>query len=241
MRLYLNLLLVLSACSLVRAESTVPLRSSMPHVISFFIKPYISLDNHQSPKIDQSLNRAFLASRLTPIMSHGIYALYGGFFTYSDYEGQIVIPRKHSEDTLTLIITPRITPVIIQGNTVHHFITDETSPAKWYSFERVKRSQVTKDNLPALWKVTKMVPPANRIIPPYALVLLEEPDLIEVQEQEIPTTATANLILPDLYIDPDTSTAYSALNFLKISNYFAPLRKLYRYGNYRYAFVLPPS
>ncbi|HVX00831.1 MAG TPA: hypothetical protein VHA52_10415 [Candidatus Babeliaceae bacterium] len=200
---------------------------SAPHVISLFIKPYLA-NAH-------SFNDAFLKNRLTPQISQGIFAVYGGFFTYSNYLGQILFPRKHIEDTITFIVTPTITPIITQGNTVHHFVIDQGSPVNWYQFSKAKNSTGK-----TVWKVSKQDIPKNRTVPIYSIVLLEDPKLIHIPEQEVQASTTGNLILPDIYLEPIVSNDI-AVRFLKISNYFAPLRKLYRYGNKRYAFALESS
>ncbi len=102
-----------------------------PHTISFFMVPCAT-----NPACAQK----FPADKLSTVISHhtdvssmilnrhitwplvkGIYVNYVGFITYTDYNGQIFLPNKQAGNSLLVVVTNQIYPVIFQGNTVHHF------------------------------------------------------------------------------------------------------------------------
>jgi hypothetical protein len=223
-------------------------KSVSPYVITFFIKPYPTLlktsssKNAPSEKVQQvianpgEINRTFIKQQATHHIYQGIYIVYSGFVTYSDSNGQIVLPRKHPGETITMVVTQRIDPVIVRGNTVQYFVRDPDSPIAFYKIQRIK-NPVTQE---AAWHIEKQPVPTDNKIPFDAIVIIAQPEHIIIPEGTVETDSSQNLRAPNVYVTKNMSTALSTLSFLRVSRFFAPLRRVYQYGLKRYAFLLKP-
>jgi hypothetical protein len=112
-------------------------------LITFFIKPYEEdlsskqqLDFEDTMAQPARISRFMLKKSLKNTSYQGIYATYAGLVTYSDANGQITFPRRQTNDDVTLVITPRLQPRVIHGNTVQRLFLREGFPAVFYNLQR---------------------------------------------------------------------------------------------------------
>ena len=149
----------------------------------------------------------------------GIFATYMGYVETSDSSGITVFPRKDSAPEVSIIITPRIVPITIGGNTIHHWRLNQDSLAQGY------RYQYKKDQDTALyfWEVTPIKECWNADIPINAVVIFAHPKHIFVPLGIIPTQPSPNLILPPLFIKKRINTLSRGLFVVNISQYFRNL------------------
>jgi hypothetical protein len=161
----------------------------------------------------------------------GIYAAYLGWSTISDRNGQVILPRKHSEDRIQLVVTRSLQPVMSEELLIHHFVAGFDEPVAFYDFQ-FKEDPAHKK---AEWTVKKIPTPPSRIIPIHAVVLIAVPDQIYVPEGTFPALKGGNLILPKIYARPNLTTDINALYFLRVNRYFAPVEYAMRYASTQYA------
>ncbi len=222
-------------------------RAQSSSIITFFIKPYpqeITTGESSEQKEDiQSIditpgavNRALLRNKTSHRRYQGIYATYSGFSAYSDGNGQITFPRKHTSELITLVVTPHMQPIIFQGTSVQYFTIDPDTPAAWYTFTRGINPLDNKLS----WLIRSVSIPKNRRIPAHAIVINAQPQEIIIHEGLTPTYPSPNMILPDIYAANSISTTLDALSFLQVNRYFAPVKTIYAYGTNRYAVLAMP-
>ncbi len=157
-----------------------------PHVISFFMVPCASnpacAKKFPADKLPEmipshtAMNDMILERHLTSKLVQGIYVNYVGFITYTDYQGEILLPNKESGDSLLVVVTSQIYPVLFQGNTVHHFEIPEEVDAAFYQFNR----KHDEKNKKSYWNITQVERPARSNIENHALIIMAHPKDIEV-------------------------------------------------------------
>jgi len=150
----------------------------------------------------------------------GIWGTYAGFLELSNADGQLTFPRKHPEDTLSVIITPKITPIIMFEQTIHHWELAPDAPMALYRYKRKQDDETHR----FYWQVTAIEKPANNIIPLDALVLLAKPSHIYVPEGITLTHETPSLLLPPLYVKRGFNLASNTLYLLNINHLFSHAR-----------------
>ena len=206
-------------------------------LITLFLKPYpvVSIPD-ASKKLANKLHRPGKIARnqsknyLPPPIS-GIFATYGGFLTVSDLQGEISFPRKHSKPFIYLIISERITPIIMSGNTIHHWELQEGIPAAIYKIEQ-KIDPDTKINF---WEITKEPAPANNQLPLESITLIADPKYIYIPLGITIFNPAPNLLLPDIYIKKGINLTENALYILNLTHYFGALLPIYKKDKDRYS------
>jgi hypothetical protein len=193
--------------------------------ITLFIEPYKEIKTVVEDATKKFFNKPGSKfpkrqlKRMVPILKHtSFFASYAGYCTYSNEMGEITFPRKHPQDSVTLIITPKITPVILIGKTVNRFIIPESAPTALFEFTR------KKDGDTAYWEIAQKALPSSRIISPFALTLFGTPDQFEVSLESTVTLPGPDLVLPSIKATKH-ATDTPALLFLKVSKYCAPVRE----------------
>ena len=179
------------------------------------------------------INHAILHGHSSLLVA-GIYVLYMGLLTHSDVNGEVLFPRKQSDDTILMVITNGIVPVFLSGATIHHHEVRETADAAFYTFTR----NYTKKTDKHTWLVTKIAPPTKKRIPDNAVVIIAKPEQIDIIEGELETGDSANFVLPDVYVTTEITTPINVLSILKYNKFFAPVYKSFAYAPGRYATML---
>lgn len=216
-------------------------RPTSPYQITVFLKP-LTHDVDEAAKVlgkvsmPGKLTRAMVKTQLRPIYHTGVFAAYGGFCTYSDYNGQISFPRQTTDEFVEYIITQKIKPVLLRGNTVHHFVIPESADAAYFKVERKKAEDQKYD----YWHTEAQNLPANRRISPFALIFFAKPNQLMIQEQDIVALSGQNLLLPDIFVKDSITSGASALLFLKVCKYFSPVKFAYQHTKDRYVRLIKP-
>lgn len=165
----------------------------------------------------------------------GIWAVYGGMCTFSDYQGQIRFPRRNIDEEITLLITQKIKPIILSGSTVHRFVVAEGAPYALYTFSR----KSVRDTF--FWEITEQELPPNKSFSPFALVLFAKPEEIRIPTDIIVTHGSPNLLLPTLRVARSANLTLNTLLFFKVNQFFAPVVRSYRFTDDRFATLLMPE
>jgi hypothetical protein len=198
-------------------------RLPFSHVITFFIQeaPFKSDDAIQKFKqlvATPGKIASKIANSIVTFAHQGIFATYGGYLVVSDYNGQITFPRMQQKEQLTLIITEKIEPVFMLGNTIHHW-TLPNIPASLYSIERKEDPQLKL----FYWNVQETKEPDNKIIPITSIVIFAKPKNIIVPQGITITHDNPQFVLPTIYATKNINDLAPALSVLKIRAFFGPL------------------
>ncbi|MGE0206572.1 MAG: hypothetical protein AB7R69_01870 [Candidatus Babeliales bacterium] len=198
--------------------------------INFFIRPYPEdekefdhkkhLNNLITP--GKTLAKTFKNNYLKNTSNLGLFGSYAGYLALSDMDGLMTFPRKQQKDAFKLLITPRIIPIFMIGNTIHHWQLDPLSQAQMYSIERIQ-DPATKD---WLWQTKQIALPTNNIITLDTIVLFAKPQNIYVPEGITITNNNPQLVLPDIYAKKGLNVAAQALWVLTVRQFFGPLKSL---------------
>ena len=119
--------------------------------IAMFVRPFRQEQKNQDNQ--KLLNQLAIPGKVTAKTikkrflnsnpNEGIFSTYWGYLTLSNFNGLITFPRKQQKPAFKLLITPRIKPIMMIGNTIHHWELDRSVPAELYSVER-KQDAETK-------------------------------------------------------------------------------------------------
>lgn len=204
-------------------------------IISFFFEPFpatLTYTQLMAHKLEQpgKLAKYMLYDKKDNRLGAGIFSTYAGFYEASNQIGQTIYPRKHAEPLLYVLITPRITPIMMFQNTVHHWELEPSMPAQMFKMERQKDTLTET----SFWDVNKVALPKDNVIPLQSIVIFAKPKNIFVPTGITLTQESANLLLPIMYAKKGISKNKHALFVLDISHLFGPVNSLYKKGPTEY-------
>ncbi len=186
--------------------------------ITFLFKPVPDIK-----KITQKIKRPGRLAKHTvrgiaqPAPVAGILVTYAGFVTASNYNGEVVLPRKHQKAAVTILVTPEMTPIALFENTILHWQLIPGEPAQMYSCD-LKQNGKTGGYY---WNTQEVALPEDNKIPLSAIVITANPKNVVINPGETVTNETANLILPDILVR-------KGINIVKNSSYMLTVRHLFK-------------
>jgi len=202
-------------------------------VITFFLQPYPIESGYED--IATTLQRpgkiakqALYGARNGHV--DGIFASYRGFLEVSDELGQISFPREHEKPGLPILFTDKITPIMMAGNTVHHWELVQDTPAVQYYAERIQ-DDTTKQYL---WNVKQISLPENNRVALDTLIIFVKPKNVSIPEGVSLTSSSPNLILPTIYIKKGAKRTDKTLYLLNLKHLFSPIHQLHSKKTDRY-------
>ena len=194
---------------------------SMPNpTISFFFH-----DQPDAMKITERLKKPGKIAKHTihGITQHssisGICATYSGYIAVSNYNGEIQFPRRHRESMLNLLVTTEMEPITLFDNTVDHWELKPGNPAQLYSLTQI----YDQKNEHEAWNIQRESIATHNKIPLTALVIIAKPTNITLPLGIHPTTKTANMVLPPLYVKKGTNFVSNAAYAINIRHLFRPV------------------
>jgi len=233
---YTQLLLIVACFSIYHT-------TSCDQTITLFMRPYpLAPDNNFTKSYVKKFKKpGKIASRhfhgiLQKDITSGIFSSYAGYLSSSDSNGQTSFPRKHEDPLLYLLITNKITPNIITGNTIHHWELEPGSPAEMYKIERKKDYEAEL----FYWDVKKVSLPKNDRIPLNTIIVFAKPKNIYVPTGASLAYDRPNLVLPDIYIKKGIKIYAHTLYVLNLKHFFGPIGKLRKQEEKRYRMHLNP-
>jgi hypothetical protein len=208
-----------------------PLMVQATNVITFFIRPYpepiqFTYDQARTKITDHHTNvaRRLLKHTLKKEPTVGIFGSYMGYLQPSNRDGQLTFPRSQQGTEVKLLITPLIRPVMMIGNTVHHWVTIDEYPAELYSIEREQDSETKL----YYWNTQKIPLPENKRISLDTIIIFAKPTSIFVPTGITITENSPHLILPDIYARKEINSALDALRILKIRPFYSTVPRAYK-------------
>jgi hypothetical protein len=208
-------------------------------ILTFFFKPFplqpTSQRTLQKLKKPHAIAKRTLQGLGSANLVAGIFSSYYGFIDVSNASGQTSFPRKQSKEVISVVITQKVSPVIMFNNTVSHWELVPGSSAAAYRFELKKDPET---NL-ALWHVESAPVPENRQIQPTdSLLIIAKPKNVFIPIGASFAHPDANLKLPDMYIKPGINTVRNALYMLNMNFLFRPIDLLYKREKSRYGTLI---
>lgn len=152
----------------------------------------------------------------------GIFSTYAGFLETSNIIGMTTFPLLHSKPFIYIIITPKITPVIMTANTIHHWEIENTNQAAIYKAEMKQ----DPDSGLYYWDMQEAQLPSSPIIPAESVTIIADPAYIVVPTGITVTKESPHMILPPIYIKKGIVTTNEALYTLNVRHFFGALHYL---------------
>jgi len=205
------------------AQLLASLQLNADHVITFFIRPYPQAQRHESFNFMQKIHKPgklakyYLKKLRQDAPTAGIFCTYAGFLTASNLIGQVTFPRKHEAPELTIIVAKKISPMIMAGNTIHHWEIAPDTPARSYHLEQKQDPETEL----WYWDVTPSEIPENGIIRVQSILIFAKPKNIFIPEGISLTTDGPNLVLPAVYTKKGIQPNITALFVAGIRQFFS--------------------
>lgn len=159
-----------------------------------------------------------------------IQATYAGYFTNSNHNGQLILPRKTQALDFHLLITNHIEPVFSILNNVSHLLVPTYEENKLYHIRTNLNANNTQE-----WLVTLEDLPADRHIPLHTIVILSDPNNLSMQVGTSPMQISSHLILPSLYLTEPLINIELALYLPNNRPFLGKLQTAYSLTPYGYA------
>ncbi len=199
-------------------------------LIILFLKPYpVISEQEASQKLAQKLHKPgkianHLSKHILSAQVSGIFATYGGLLTASNLMGELSFPRLHNKSFIYLLVTEHITPIVMTGNTIHHWEIEDDAVADLYKIEQ----KFDQENKVHYWEVSREPIPDNRHVPLESITLLANPKYVYVPLGISIYQESPHLILPDVYIKKGIHLTSNYLYFINLLQYFGAIRPLYK-------------
>lgn len=218
---------------------------SVNNIISLTIQQYPMLKNkldeeqvaEYSKKLTQPgyLYRKIVKNTRIQTGVRGIMGIYLGFTSLTDYNGQMIFPRKQQKSEIKFLITKSIKPIyIVAPETIHNWMLDPQAPAQMYTFS------LKEDKKTDLYYIDtkKTSLPINNMISLDTIILIADPKYVYIPEGATITHKTPNLILPNIYIRKNFNFWYNALYTLSIKQYFEQINQEYKHEDQSVAMII---
>jgi hypothetical protein len=167
-------------------------------------------------KTTSGIDHAKLSKMVNPSQVAGIFATYAGFIESSDSFGQIVFPRKQTNTTLYVLVTNRITPIVMFEQTIAHWERVPDAPSRMYTYSRITDPET---NL-TYWDVQEAPLSTDSIIPLETLIIIAHPNNIFIPTGITITQEGPNLVLPTIYARKGIDIINDSLYVLNLAHLF---------------------
>ena len=195
----------------VHPDPTVCMTLRMVPPLDTIVLPLKVIGN-QSATIDSLINHA-------PYF--GIFSTYAGSLKASDAQGSTCFTRKHTQPFVYIIVTERITPIIMFGNTVHHWELMPNANATMHKMTHVQ----DKESGTFFWDTQQLPLPSNHIIPLESITIFANPDTVIIKNRRVPTYNSPNFVLPPIYVTKEINSMKDALYMIHLRYLFSDTKK----------------
>ena len=198
-------------------------------IITFFMYPY-PINSQMIEKLGNKLQKPGKIAKYTHAglaygtLVSGIFSTYAGYITTSDVNGQTTFPRKQAQTTVQILITTKVTPIVMTGNTLANWQLEEGTAAIMYTLAQKEDT----DTQLSFWETQEATLPETGIIPLDAIVIFAKPKNVYIPRGITIAQESPNLVLPNMYIRKGVKNAQNALYVMNINHYFGPVKYLYQ-------------
>jgi hypothetical protein len=152
----------------------------------------------------------------------GIHGFYRGYDTASDTQGRILFPRLDNQDEISILLTSKVSPIILKGEVPDHFIVGQDIP---YTFYRCTGKKNEKNDTTTWTIEIRNDKNLTQKIPFNTLVILVNPYNAYFETTETIIQTSNNILLPTLcLIDNKEQNTYSTFA-LDVLRYYKPFIK----------------
>lgn len=212
-----------------------------PHVITFFVRPLPDIVTEvqekaieRQTKLKEPKESTLTGSLIknegpSDVLNRGVYVSYAGNVARSDRDGQVIFERKTAGSKIHVIITQDIIAVPVdplKEKTIYGFVLSPKALAQHYLFEKLQ----DPTTMLYFWRVTTLPAPKNKRLPYDTVVIFAHPKHVVVPLEDTITLSGENLVLPDFFTTKHLASATNAMRFLKIRQYFAPVKFEYTFA-----------
>lgn len=223
-----------------------------PHVITFFVRPLPDIVTEGQEKAlerqtklkepkESTLTGSLIKNEGSPdVLNRGVYVSYAGNLSRSDRDGQVMFERKTAGSKVHVIITQDIVAVPVdplKEKTIYGFVLSPKALAQHYLFEKLQ----DPTSMLYFWRVTSLPAPKNKRLPYDTVIIFAHPKHVVVPLEDTITLSGENLVLPDFFTTKHLASATNALRFLKIRQYFAPVKFEYSFAPESYQKMIKRS
>lgn len=196
--------------------------------------PQEELKNHPRPLNTFQVHKQVMKSYFYQPMSLNVYGLYNGELNNINDSGFLSFTRTTQYPDFTLVVTQDIRAVLLQANTITHWILGNPTETALYLIKQHKDPE-TKT---IYWKTQAVNIPADRVIPIHSITILAKPEDVYVPLGIMPTTKLPNVVLPAIYVKRSLDPIKQALFVLNIKQFFAPIKIISKVDPLRYATMI---
>jgi hypothetical protein len=188
--------------------------------ITFFFKPFPDIK-----KVTEKIRKPGKLAKhaVHGIVQHtpvaGILVTYAGYVTASNYNGEVVLPRKHQKTEITVVVTPEMTPIALFENTILNWQLIPGLPAQMYTCD-LKQDGKTGGYY---WDTQEVAVPEDNKIPLSAIIITADPKNIVINTGQSTTNETANLVLPDILVRKGINIVKNSSYMLTVRHFFKPI------------------
>ncbi|MFZ5954143.1 MAG: hypothetical protein ACOYT8_03550 [Candidatus Dependentiae bacterium] len=199
-------------------------------LLTFFYKPFphIVIPEKTEKKVTKLSNSLKLSREHLKLLTNnriaGIFSTYYGFLAASDIHGQTIFPRWHRTESVYVLVTEKISPIMMAHNTVSHWELEEGTAAKLYLFEKTEDPE-TKI---LFWRATQEPLPTNNQVPRDSVTIFAHPKYVYVPLGITLAQESPHLILPDIYIKKGLNITKDALYVLNLMHFFSLVPRWYK-------------
>lgn len=197
------------------------------HPYPFYQKQYLTVD--EAKKLHKKITKPGKLAKINlkracPNIVAGVMSTYGGFLGISDASGQTTLPMSMVVPipSLRIVVTPRLTPIVMFGHTIHHWEIDPGDPYDIYHIERKTDEQTGI----TFWQVEPGARLTDNRISLDTIVIFAKPEHVVIPIGISLTDDTPNYVLPDIYIKQQIDITKHALSSLFLLHYFGPVNPL---------------
>lgn len=215
--------------------------------ISFFLRPFPHLPelaknltteqmHYKSKKLHNPRKAAkyTLRSVLAKNTASGIFCTYMGQLSVSDTNGEVCFARRQESPHLRLLITEKIDPVLMEGQTVHHWEIEAGVPAKLYLVEQRDDPETEIE----FWNVRQIELPESKHIELDTIVIFAKPKYVVVPRGITIVKKEAQLLLPDIYVKKNIDKISSAFYVLNLKRFFSQTQQMYQVDEKKYSSII---
>lgn len=150
----------------------------------------------------------------------GILAAYGGYVAASDYNGELSFPRKHTKNSVEIIITPEMIPVPLFESTILNWRRIPGLPATMYVCEQLHDEQKDKH----YWQTREVSLSDDMTIPLSAIIIVAKPKNVRMEGGKTEMNESGNFVLPNVYVKKGINIIDNSLYMLTIRHLFKPVQ-----------------
>lgn len=154
----------------------------------------------------------------------GVLGRLNGQINFSDTNGQMIFMREKIGNTVNILVTESVKPVIYHGNTVHHWIIPDPQNASFYTATKTQNPE----NEIYSWQIDAASLPANFIVPQDTLVIFGKPSDVVITPGTFITRGDPHLVLPNFFVTKGISAPGAFMQYLKHSRLYRQLKRVYK-------------